>query len=106
MWVGLPVNGCIIVRAIGGSFADRREKLHQIGLVEKKEAGDQAGLKKPGWPQKTRLDRGKTQFRTTQRNWATGRIGVFCVMSPISLVTEWNRQMHGKAGGWGSDENG
>ena len=49
MWVGLPVNGCIIVRAIGGSFADRREKLHQIGLVEEKEAGDQAGLKKPGW---------------------------------------------------------
>ena len=48
MWVGLPVNGCIIVRAIGGSFADRREKLHQIGLVEEKEAGDQAGLKKPG----------------------------------------------------------
>ena len=49
VWVGLPVNGCIIVRAIGGSFADRREKLHQIGLVEEKEAGDQAGLKKPGW---------------------------------------------------------
>ena len=97
------------MRAIGGSFADRREKLHQIGLVEEKEAGDQAGLKKPGWTEENQAGLKKpgwTQFRTTQRNWATGRIGVFCVMSPISLVKEWNRQMHGKAGGWGSDENG
>ena len=85
------------MRAIGGSFADRREKLHQIGLVEEKEAGDQAGLKKPGWPQKpgwTEVKRSSGQLSKIGRS-----DGLSLLRNVANII--FNTMEQTDHGGWG-----